>query len=106
MQGKILTILIALAFAVPTFAQNAGNATQPMRTGQQNLPNRAASQQMNTQNTIADSDFDKMDKKHQGYLMPADVASIKKVSANFKSCDKNHDGRLSREEYDACSAGM
>ena len=107
MQGTIFTSLAALALTAPAFAQNSASPAQSngTRTDQQNLPNRAASRQTNPQNKMSDSDFDKIDKKHRGYLIPRDVASDKKLAANFESCDKNQDGRLSREEYEACSAG-
>jgi hypothetical protein len=46
--------------------------------------------------------FDALDKNHQGYLRETDVASNKQLSTRFKTCDLNKDGRLDREEYDAC----
>jgi hypothetical protein len=127
MQGKILTVLIALALAAPAFAQDTTNAAQSndnktrsqvdnqsnsTRNNQQssndeNVPTKNGSTQpMNARSNVAGSDFDTLDTKHQGYLKPTDVALNKKLSTNFKSCDKNHDGRLSRDEYEGCSAGM
>ena len=46
--------------------------------------------------------FDALDKNHQGYLRATDVASNKQLSAKFKNCDINHDGKLDREEYNTC----
>ncbi len=127
MQGKILTALIALALSAPLFAQDTTNTAQSndnktrsqvdnqsnsTRNNQQssndeNVPTKNGSMRaMNARNNVAGTDFDTLDRKHQGYLMPSDVSSNRKLSSNFKSCDKNHDGRLSREEYEACSAGM
>lgn len=127
MQGKILTALIALALAAPAFAQDSTNAAQSndnktrsqvdnqsnsTRNNQQssndeNVPTKSSSSKpMNARTNVAGNDFDTFDRKHQGYLMPSDVSSNKRLSSNFKSCDKNHDGRLSREEYQSCSAGM
>jgi len=48
--------------------------------------------------------FDKMDTNHRGYLTSADVASNKNLSSRFAMCDKNGDGRLSRDEYNQCTA--
>src|ERR1700761_6956840 len=127
MHGKILTALVALAPAAPAFAQDTTNTAQSKdnktrsqvdnqsnstRNNQQsssdeNVPTKSSSTQpMNAKSNVAGNDFDSLDTKHRGYLMPSDVSSNKKVSTNFKSCDKNHDGRLSREEYESCSAGM
>lgn len=127
MQGKILTALIALALAAPAFAQDTTNAAQSndnktrsqvdnqsnsTRNNQQssndeNVPTKNSSTKpMNAKTNVAGNDFDSLDAKHRGYLMPSDVTRNKKLSTNFKSCDKNHDGHLSREEYESCSAGM
>jgi hypothetical protein len=127
MQGKMLTALIALALAAPAFAQDTTNAAQTndnktrsqvdnqsnstrnnqQSSNDQNVPTKNSSTKpMKAQNNVAGADFDSLDTKHQGYLKPADVASNKKLSTNFKSCDKNKDGRLSREEFEGCSAGM
>jgi Secreted protein acidic and rich in cysteine Ca binding region len=127
MQGKIVTAIIALALAAPAFAQDTTNAVQSndnstrsqvdnqsnstrnnqQSSNDQNVPTKNSSTKpMNAQSNVAGNDFDTLDTKHQGYLRPTDVSSNKKLSTNFKSCDKNHDGRLSREEYEGCSAGM
>ena len=51
--------------------------------------------------------FESLDKSNRGYLRETDVASNKKLTANFKACDSNHDGKLDRDEYNACvNAGM
>lgn len=46
--------------------------------------------------------FESMDKSHRGYLRQIDVATNKQLSAQFKSCDANRDGKLDKAEYDAC----
>jgi hypothetical protein len=119
MQGKTLTLLVALSLSGGAFAQDSTNTAQSTdnktRSQVDNNSNstRTNQQSSNDQNVpmkdgsmASSSDFDSMDKKHNGYLMPSDVASNKKLSANFKTCDKNHDGRLSRDEYANCSTGM
>ena len=50
--------------------------------------------------------FDSMDTNHRGYLTPTDVASNKQLTHRFKNCDTNHDGQLSRDEYNACMKKM
>jgi len=48
--------------------------------------------------------FDSLDTNHRGYLKQSDLASNRELSARFGTCDKNHDGKLSRDEYDSCAS--
>jgi hypothetical protein len=47
-------------------------------------------------------DFNTLDTKKKGSLTAADVRSNMWLSKNFSRCDTDHDGTLSRAEYDAC----
>jgi len=47
-------------------------------------------------------DFNTLDTKNKGTLTAADVRSNTWLSKNFSRCDTDHDGTLSRTEYDAC----
>jgi len=47
-------------------------------------------------------DFDTLDKKGKGSLSAADIKGNQWLSKNFSRCDSNHDGTLSREEYNNC----
>jgi Ca2+-binding EF-hand superfamily protein len=60
-----------------------------------------------TQGTMKQSnatrpDFDTLDKKGKGSLSAADIKGNQWLSKNFSRCDSNHDGTLSREEYNNC----
>jgi len=46
--------------------------------------------------------FAQLDRSRKGYLSQADVASNQYLSANFKKCDVNNDGRLSESEVAVC----
>lgn len=47
-------------------------------------------------------DFDTLDTKKMGTLTADDVRANKWLSKNFTRCDTDHDGTLSRAEYDTC----
>jgi len=127
MQGKIIFAVVAIALSSVVAAQdstqtaqstnnqtrsevdNQSNSTRnnQQSSDDQNVPTKGGS--MNNSMRASNGqkgDFDALDKSHRGYLMPSDVSNNKKLSMNFKACDKDHDGRLSREEYNSCSGGM
>ena len=127
MQGKILGSLIAISLVGVVMAQdntqtaqstdnrtrsevdNQSNSTRNSQqsSNDQNIPTKNGSMSKNSMSSSDQKgDFDSFDKAHHGYLTKADVSNNKKLSANFAICDKNHDGHLSREEYDSCSTGM
>jgi hypothetical protein len=47
--------------------------------------------------------FDKLDTKKSGTISMSDAKSNPWLSKNFTKCDSNSDGKVSREEYIACS---
>jgi hypothetical protein len=52
--------------------------------------------------SAARPDFNTLDTTKRGTLTADDVKGNKWLSQNFKRCDSDHDGTLSREEYAAC----
>ena len=129
MNRKVFTLLIGAACAVSTLAlaqgqqdqQGQGNPSSsttspqtttstPQDTTGQNTNSGARAGAVDTgaagsQAGLSDGRngaFDAMDKSHRGYLRQTDVASNKQLSARFKTCDTNHDGKLDRDEYNAC----
>lgn len=47
--------------------------------------------------------FDKLDANKSGMISMADAKSNPWLAKNFKKCDSNSDGNVSRDEYVACS---
>lgn len=45
--------------------------------------------------------FDDVDANHDGVVSKDEASKIEGL--DFATCDKNQDGSLSREEYDACA---
>jgi len=54
------------------------------------------------QANAARPDFSTLDTKNKGSLTAADVRNNAWLSKNFSRCDSDHDGTLSRAEYEAC----
>jgi len=48
-------------------------------------------------------DFATLDHKGVGYLTTKDAAGNDWLSRNFKGCDADHNGQLTRAEYSACT---
>jgi hypothetical protein len=125
MQRKTITSLMALILATGTCTQiahaqdsNDKSSSPATETTDNKTRSETDNQSFSTKNDQQDSNdaniagkninksFDSMDKSHRGYLMPADVVASKTLSTHFQSCDTNHDGRLSREEFNNCKSGM
>src|SRR5579863_6434109 len=64
-------------------------------------PNGTANGGMKQANA-ARPDFSTLDTKNKGSLTAADVRNNAWLSKNFSRCDSDHDGTLSRAEYEAC----
>lgn len=45
--------------------------------------------------------FDQVDANHDGVISKDEASKIEGL--DFATCDKNQDGKLTREEYDACA---
>jgi hypothetical protein len=88
-----LTAFSAFAMAGLAAAQSA--PASPMPAGQ------AAADQGDKPTPT----FDALDAKHRGYLqrsdLPKDIQALAKLRAHFTEADVNHDGHISRDEYDA-----
>ncbi len=117
MKGKALTILVSLALAGGAVAQDSNNAQSTDNKTRSEVDNQSNSTRNNQQSSndqnvptkdssMSASSFDALDTNHRGYLTSKDVASNRKLSTNFATCDTNHDGRLSRDEYIACTNKM
>jgi hypothetical protein len=83
-------------------------ATSPTTAGQDTShgndmvsPNGTSNGGMRQANA-ARPDFSTLDTKNKGSLKPADVKNNAWLSKNFSKCDTDHDGSLSRAEYEAC----
>ncbi|SFD73657.1 calcium-binding protein [Paracidovorax konjaci] len=49
----------------------------------------------------ASASFDRADTDKDGQLSPKEAARLPAISQNFKQLDSNHDGSLSRSEFEA-----
>ena len=123
MNKKISLLLAGVALASPAaFAQNGTQqpATQPPPVTSPQVTGASSENPTGTNGPREDAlntgtagaqaglsgngttSFESLDKSHRGYLRQIDVATNKQLSAQFKTCDTNRDGKLDRTEYDAC----
>jgi hypothetical protein len=65
-------------------------------------PNGNADQNGMKQASAPRPDFNTLDTKKKSSLAADDVKGNKWLSKNFATCDSDHDGTLSREEYATC----
>jgi hypothetical protein len=65
-------------------------------------PNGTAKSGAMNQANASRPDFSTLDTKNKGSLTAADVRNNAWLSKNFSRCDTDHDGSLSRAEYEAC----
>jgi hypothetical protein len=65
-------------------------------------PNGTANNGAMKQANASHPDFSTLDTKNKGSLSAADVSSNAWLKKNFSKCDTDHDGTLSRAEYEAC----
>jgi len=55
--------------------------------------------------TARSSDFDRLDRNHDGYISRDEANNAAELNTRFSELDKNNDGKLSRDEYNAIHAG-
>jgi hypothetical protein len=93
-----------LAFAQTSQPQNT---TPPTDTPPASTPpttdRSMGSSGQSSSSTSSPTDFDSLDRQHQGYVKRSDVSGDTWLTRNFATCDKNSDGQVSRTEYSACS---
>jgi hypothetical protein len=82
----------------PTSAPPTG--TQPPMSPQANMPTAA---RPGTPTSPMAPDFSTLDRNGTGYVTMQDVAGNEWLTRNFKSCDTDKNGQVSRAEYSACS---
>ena len=115
------TVIAALALATGTgyvVAQTAPPATSPPTTAPPTMPPTAkpptdmpTSPQANTPPASRPGtpmspmapDFASLDHKGVGYVTMKDAAGDDWLSRNFKTCDTDNNGQVTRSEYSACT---
>ena len=115
--NRFAIALSALGFATGlAFAQTSQpqNTTPPTDTPPATTPpttdrsmsssgQSSHSSSSSTSSNGSPTDFDSLDRQHQGYVKRSDVSGDTWLTQNFGTCDKNSDGQVSRTEYSACS---
>jgi hypothetical protein len=76
------------------------NGMQAPTSPQANMPTSA---RPGTATSPMAPDFSTLDRNGTGYVTMQDVAGNEWLTRNFKSCDTDKNGQVSRSEYSACS---
>jgi hypothetical protein len=87
----VLTAMIATSFAAA--AQSGGS---------KNNPSDPAKQDPLTMQGSAPEDWDMTKGHDKGYLTKEDAQPNSWLAQNFKSCDADHDGKVTQAEYTKC----
>jgi len=85
-------LAIAQASRAPAMGQAQPQAEREMET-----------QMMRQQAQRPTSTFDQIDTKHLGYVTTTDAKKDPWLSKNFKHCDANGDGQVTRAEFTTCA---
>lgn len=91
---------IAQQPTTPSAAPPTATTTPSAATGTQMSPSSQAAVPARTES--ATSAFGKLDMKHRGYVSSDEVSQLQ--GFNFKSADKNNDGKLDQTEFNAAWA--
>ncbi len=89
-------LILAVAFSSMTasaFAQNSKSS---------NNPNDPAKQDPLTMQGSAPEDWTTVKGHEKGFLTAQDAQPNSWLAQNFKSCDKDHDGKVTQDEYTKC----
>lgn len=120
MNSKIISIIAAgglalmtsAAFAQSSTAQQAPPQNPPPTTTQNGMQNGANQNGMdNGMNGMSNANgnsstpppFSTLDTQGNGYLTQQDAAQNSWLGMHWSQCDADHDGKVTRAEYDACS---
>jgi hypothetical protein len=91
MKMKLLVATLMLSFsAAGTFAQSANNPSDP------------AKQDPLTMQGSAPDDWTMANGHEKGFLTKEDAQPNSWLAQNFKSCDKDNDGKVTQDEYTKC----
>ena len=110
----LMAAAVAAALAVPMIAQasavndnlviaQAGGGGGPNQPGA--YPPGAIPPGAPSGATARSSDFDRLDRNHDGYISRDEANNAAELNTRFSELDTNNDGKLSREEYSALHAG-
>jgi hypothetical protein len=89
------TILTAIILAL-------GTATTVQAQSDKNNPNDPAKQDPLTMQGSAPEEWTQAKGHEKGYLTMKDAQPNSWLAQNFKSCDKNSDGKVTQDEYTKC----
>jgi hypothetical protein len=106
-----LSLMAGAAFAQSSSAQQSTPQNPPpttssgsMSSGSMNGSMNSGSSGMNNGSTgTTPPPFSTLDTQGNGYLTQQDASQNSWLGMHWAQCDSDHDGKVTRSEYDACS---
>jgi hypothetical protein len=96
-----LSLMAGAAFAQSSSAQQAPPETPPPAST--SGMSGSMSGGMNSGSTTTPPPFSTLDTQGNGYLTQQDASQNSWLGMHWSQCDADHDGKVTRTEYDACS---
>jgi hypothetical protein len=119
MNRKIISIIAAGGLSLmagATFAQSSSAQQEPQQTPPPATTQGGMNSGMNSgmnesgmsnsasgANNTAPLPFSSLDTQGNGYLTQQDASQNSWLGTHWAQCDADHDGKVTRTEYDACS---
>ena len=97
MKLTAICAIVTLAAAGTAFAQTPPTADQAKQDVNSQKQDPLAMQ------TSSPEEWDTLSGHDKGYIAKADAMPNSWLAQNFKSCDKNQDGKVSQQEYQECA---
>jgi hypothetical protein len=105
-----LSLMAGAAFAQSSSAQQEPQQTPPpattqggMNSGMNSGMNESGMSNSAGASNAAPLPFSSLDTQGNGYLTQQDASQNSWLGTHWAQCDADHDGKVTRTEYDACS---
>ena len=113
MNKNIISIIAAGGLSLMASAAFAQSSSAPQYPPTQNPPPATTTGGMNSgssnmgssanSSTTTPPPFSTLDAQSHGYLTQQDASQNSWLGMHWSQCDADHDGKVTRSEYDACS---
>jgi hypothetical protein len=98
-----LSLMASAAFAQSSAAQQQQPPPAASTSGMSGGMNNGMSSGMSGQSANTPPPFSTLDTRGNGYLTQQDASQNSWLGMHWSQCDADHDGKVTRTEYDACS---
>ncbi|HEX6612688.1 MAG TPA: hypothetical protein VF022_02335 [Rhodanobacteraceae bacterium] len=106
MNKKIISIIAAGGLSLmagAAFAQSSAQQAPPQNPPPATTSGMNSSMNSDMSSSTTPPPFSTLDTQGNGYLTQQDAAQNSWLGMHWSQCDADHDGKVTRSEYDACS---